>query len=147
MADVLTGWRQALITALSTQFPTAEVMSGPRTGVSRDKVRINVFASSDPQGHLGDRVSVATPRMVVRYWPPRSEQPPSDTDFTGEDTTPLEEAKNAVETFLKTKQTSLAVTNLWYFRVESARIDPDPEEWGVEFLLQGFGLNVAETLA
>ena len=147
MPDVLTDWRSALVTALTTQFPTAEVKSGPRAGVSRDKIRINVFAPATPIGHLADRVSVANPQMLVRYWPSRSEQPPNDTGFTGEDTTALEAAKNAVETFLKTKQTSLGVTNLWYFRVESSRIDPDPEEWGVEFVLQGFGLNVAETLA
>lgn len=147
MADVLTDWRAALVTALASQFSTAEVKSGPRTGVSRDKIRINVFAPQDPLGHLEGRVSVATPRMIVRYWPNRSEQPSNDTGFTGEDTTVLEAAKNAVETFLQTKQTTLGVTNLWYWRVDEVVIDPDPEEWGVEFRLTGFGKNLAETLA
>lgn len=147
MPDVLTDWRQALVDELKLSFPEAEVMSGPRTGVSRDRDRITVFAAPEPMGHLGDRIVVATPRMIVRYWPARSEQPPEDDDWNGEDMTPLESAKTALELFLRDRQASLGVTNLWFYLVDSVLIDPDPEEWGVEARLTGQGANLAATSA
>jgi hypothetical protein len=145
LPDVLTDWRNALVTELRLAFPDAEVMSGPRTGVSRDKARIAVFAPPEPMGHLSDRVVVATSRMWIRYWPPRSEQPPAQTDWNGEDMSELEAAKTALEAFLRPRQASLGVTNLWFFLVDSITIDPDPEEWGVEARLTGQGDNLAAT--
>jgi hypothetical protein len=147
LADVLGDWREALGAQLKLAFPDAEVVYGPRTGVSRDKRRIAVFAPPEPMGHLGDRIVVATPRMVVRFWPARSRQPPEDEDWFGEDMSPLEEAKAELELFLRDRQASLGVTNLWFYLVDSIEIDPDPEEWGIEARLTGQGANLAATSA
>lgn len=140
MANVLTDWRTALETALAAAFPTAEVMGGVRRGVSRDKPRIAVFPDPAAQGHMADRIVVGTPRMIVRYWPKRSELPARELPPQTDD---LEQARYDVETTLRGLQTSLGVTDLWYFLVESSMIDPDPEEWGVEVKLVGYGRNVA----
>jgi len=139
MANVVTSWRLALVTALDTAFPDAEVKSGLRTGVSRDKDRINVFSDPQVQGHLPERIVVSSPRMVIRYWKKRSEMPPPDSP---PDPTELEQARQDLETFIQSHQKP-SVTDLWYCQLESLRVDEDPEEWGVEARLVGYGRNLA----
>lgn len=140
MANILSSWRSALVSALATQFPNADVGTGVRVGVSRDKDRIRVFADPVEQGHLGDRIVVGTPRLIVRYWKQQSIQPPPDTPA---DPTELEQARFDLETFLETKQASLGVSGLWFFQIESVKIDEDPNEWGIEAKLVGFTKNYA----
>jgi hypothetical protein len=140
MSNVLSDWRSALVSALTTAFPDAEVKSGKRTGVSRDRDRINVFADPQPQGHLADRIVVATPRLVVRYWKRRSELPPVDSPA---DPTELEQARQDLEEFVETHQASLGIADLWFFQLETIMVDDDPDEWGVEAKLIGYGNNLA----
>lgn len=135
-----TSWRDALVTALASAFPTAEVRPGARTGVSRDKDRVNVF--SQPGSWQRDQTHgvVANPSMIVRYWPARSKQPPTDTPHDPDE---LDNARDALLAALRPLQASLSVTNLWYFLVDSALTDEDPDEWGVEVRLKGFAKNLA----
>jgi hypothetical protein len=141
MANVGTSWRLWLVAALDTAFPDAEVKSGRRQGVSRDKDRINVFTDPAVQGHLPDRIVVSSPRMVIRYWKRRSEVPAPDSP---PDATELEQARQDLETFFETHQRP-PVTDLWFAQLESVHIDDDPEEWGVEARIVGYGRNLAVT--
>lgn len=138
-ANLLSDWRRALMSELKTAYPEAEVRAGRRTGVSRDKVRINVF--SEGAAEMADRVVVANPVMVIRFWPDRSKIP----DTQPPDPTQLEQALHDVMRLLGERQEQIerAVDDLWYFRVQAAEIDEDPEEWGVQFRLLGFARNVA----
>lgn len=140
MANVLTNWRVALVTALQTAFPapTTEVKSGQRTGVSRDKARIAVFSGGYRED--GGEVVVGLPVMIVRYWPKKSKQPSPGSPA---DPSQLEEAAVGLMVALQPLQASLGVTGLWYFRTESVTVDEDADEWGVEATLVGYGKNVA----
>ena len=140
MSNVLSDWRNALIGVLQTQFPTAEVRAGVRQGVSRDKDRINVFADPTEQTHVPGRIVVETPRLLVRYWKAFNITPPPNTPA---DPTPLEQARYDLEIFLRAQQNTLGVSGLWYFLVESTKIDEDPKEWGIETRLQGYTKNYA----
>lgn len=141
MANVVTSWRQQLVAALTLAFPDAEVKSGKRQGVSRDVDRINVFADPQAHGHLPDRIVVASPRMVIRYWKRRSEMPAvADPPDPAE----LEQARQDLETFFEQNQKP-AVTDLWFAQLESIRIDDGLDEWGVEARLVGYGRNLAVT--
>lgn len=135
---LMTDWRNALIPELEEAFPGALVAAGERTGVSRDRDRINVFPGGWSRD--GGRAVVANPIMLIRYWPKRSKQPASDVPH---DPTELDDARDAMLTALRPLQATLGVTNLWYFLVDSAEVDEDPDEWGVEFRLRGFGKNTA----
>lgn len=138
-ANLISDWRRALMSELKTAYPAAEVRAGRRTGVSRDLVRIHVF--SDGYQEVADRVVVANPVMLIRFWPDRSKLP----DSQPLDPTQLEQAMVDVMKLLQDRQEQIerSVDDLWYFRVQSALIDEDPEEWGVEFRLLGFAKNVA----
>lgn len=138
-ANLISDWRRALVSELKTAYPTAEVTSGRRTGVSRDRVRICVFSEGSQE--LSGRVVVANPLMVVRYWPDRSKLP----EDTPSDPTQLEQAAYDLMRLLQDRQVEIesAVDDLWYFRVQSVTIDEDPDEWGVEARLLGFARNVA----
>ena len=138
-ANLVSDWRRALMSELKTAYPNAEVRAGRRTGVSRDKVRIHVF--SDGVSELAGRVTVANPVIVIRFWPDRSKLP----DDTPLDPTELEQAAvDLLRLFAdRQAQIELAVDDLWYFRPQSAAIDEDPEEWGVEIRLLGFAKNIA----
>lgn len=126
------------MTQLAAAFPTAEVASGERSGVSLDKDRINVFAG--PWRKDSGRAVVAQPTMIVRYWPARGEQPATATPHDPDE---LDDALDALLAALRPLQASLAVTNLWYFLVDSSDTDEDPAEWGVEARLVGYGKNLA----
>lgn len=138
-ANLISDWRRAVMSELKTAYPQAEVRAGRRTGVSRDQVRIYVFAEGVSE--LAERVVVANPVLVIRFWPDRSKLP----DDTPLDPTQLEQAMVDVMRLLQDRQEQIerAVDDLWYFRVQSAEIDLDPEEWGVQFRLLGFAKNVA----
>jgi hypothetical protein len=138
-SNLISDWRRALKSELQTAWPGAEVLDGRRTGVSRDRVRIAVFF--DGYREEADRVVVARPAMIVRFWPDRSKLP----DENPADPTQLEQAAYDLMNLLQEKQAQIerAVDDLWYFRVESVITDEDPEEWGVEARLLGFAKNVA----
>jgi hypothetical protein len=140
-ANLVSEWRRALVSELATAFPRARVTSGRRQGVNRSETPwITVFFAGYRE--LADRVVVAQPLMIIRYWPPRPEIPSSDTPA---DPTELEQAAVDLLELLQDRQAQIeaASDDLWYFRVESVTIDEDPEEWGVEARLVGFARNVA----
>lgn len=137
-ANLISDWRRALLSELQTAYPTALVESKRRSGVNKDATpRIAVFF--DGYREQADRVVVAQPVMVIRFWPPRSAIEPSD------DPTELEQAAVDLMRLLqdRQKQIELGVDDLWYFRVQSVAIDDDPAEWGIEARLIGFAKNVA----
>lgn len=138
---MISDWRRALKSHLQTAYPEADVLAGRRTGISRDKVRIALFF--DGYERQADRAVVANPVFVIRFWPDRSKLP----EDTPEDPTQLEQAAMDLARFLEPLQTTMNVTDLWYFLVDSIRIDEDPAEWGVEVRLRGFAKNIATSFA
>lgn len=142
-SNVISDWRRALVAELKTAYPDALVTSGRRSGVSREP-RITVF--SDGYREQGGRVVVANPVMVIRYWPARGDTAAAESPA---DPTELEQASIDLLRLLEDRQSQIerAVTDLWYFRPESALIDEDPDEWGIEVRLVGFAKNIAVALA
>jgi hypothetical protein len=141
MPNQITDWREHVVTTLAAAFPSAEVKSGRRSGVSRDKDRIAVFF----EGWDVDaaRVVVAKPVLVVRYWKDNSKQPPTSTSWTGHDASELEQASIDLLDALRPIQglTGIAGRRPWFFVIRTVRVDEDPEEWGVEARLEGFTAN------
>lgn len=131
MANLVTSFRQALEADLRAQYPTAEVLSGPRTGKSKDKPRIAVFWPGSTE--LPGRVVVGETRLVIRYWPSRPQIRGEQTQVP--DPGELEQAGWDLQTFLQTKQKSYAATGAWFTRLLSVEPDYDPDEWGVEAVL------------
>jgi hypothetical protein len=129
MPNLISDFRTALVADLVTEFPTAEVLQGPRVGRSVDKPRITVFwAGSQEQSGL---VAVGEATVIVRYWPasPKvADQSPSGVRDPGE----LEQAAWDLQAFLETKQTAYGATGTWVCRLTDVQPDYDPEEWGVE---------------
>lgn len=137
MANIITEFRQALMTQLAESFREADVRAGRRDGVSRDRDRIHVFF--DRWEILADHYQVARPVMLVRYWKARSEVPQSDWPVDPE---PLEQASVDLLAALRAVQELPTLTRPWYFNIDYVRIDDDPEEWGVEARLLAFTANV-----
>jgi hypothetical protein len=138
MANVVSDWRQALVTALATSFPNAEVKSGQRQGVSRDKDRINVFFGGWNRSQ--DRAVLAQPTMIVRAWKSDSKIPDSAWP---NDPTELEQLSIDLLAALRAIQALPTLTRPWFFNVDSVTIDEDPEEWGVEARLVAWTQNLA----
>lgn len=135
MANVVTDWRDYMIDALAAAFPEAEVKAGRRVGVSRDRDRIVVFAAP----WLTDTpTEIARPTMLVRYWKRRPKTQTGDVDPAE-----LEQAKVDLLVALRAIQALPGLDRPWYFIVDRAEVDEDPEEWGVECLLVGYTANVA----
>ena len=137
MVNVLTDWRDAMIAALVVAFPDAEVKPGARAGVSRDRDRIAVFAGP---WVTAENVVVAKPQLVIRYWKRRSKQL-SPTEPA--DPTELEQAKVDLLDVLRANQKLDTLERPWFYILDTAHIDEDPSEWGVEAVLTGFTANTA----
>lgn len=141
MANLITSWREALVSYLTVEFPDAEVLSGERSGVSRDKPRISVFMPADGLKQFDRDGAMATVVMIVRYWPKRGKQPApgSPVDPTG-----LEQAVWDLATALEPVRSSgLSTSDDLTFEVSSIEPDYDPDEWGVEATLVGWTSNPA----
>ncbi len=135
--NVVSDFRAALVTQLTASFRDAEVRSGRRQGVSRDMDRINVFFEGWRTS--SDRVVVARPVMIVRYWKARSEIPSSDEPTDPQE---LEQASIDLLSALRAVQELPTIVRPWFFIIESVIVDDDPEEWGVEARLTGMTANV-----
>jgi hypothetical protein len=138
MANVVSDWREALVTALATAFPNAEVKSGQRQGVSRDKDRVNVFFGGWQRSQ--DRAVLAQPTMIVRAWKSDSKIPGATWPNDPEE---LEQLSIDLLTALRAIQALPTLTRPWFFNVDSVTIDTDPEEWGVEARLVAWTANLA----
>lgn len=141
MSNVLTDWRTALVTLLGTTFPAAEILSGEREGLSRDKDRACVFVL--PLTPVSADVNNANPRMAIRFW---KKLPKIDASLRDAppDPEPIEQLMLDLAGMLQPKLTSLGVSTLAYFHVDS--ITPDVnDEYGVEVLLTGWMRNPSET--
>lgn len=135
--SVVTDFRLALVAALTASFPDADVRSGARSGVSRDKDRINVFFGGWEVQR--ERVVVAQPIMFVRYWRQNPETPSTEQP---QDPTPLEDGATALLDALRAVQDLPTLTRPWYFNIEYVRTDEDPLEWGIEARLSGYTANL-----
>lgn len=136
MANLVSTWRAAVVADLATQFPLADVRSGERTGVSRDKARISVHWPGSNE--VSGEVVVGQANLIIRYWPQRSKQMET---VSPSDPTDLEQAAYDLQDFLQTKQT--AYTGVWYCRLVSVTPDYDSDEWGVEAILTAQFTNPA----
>lgn len=138
MANLISTWREAVAADLAAQFPRADVKSGERAGVSRDKARINVFwpGTTEDSG----QVVVGRASLIIRYWPQRSKQPDAAAPA---DPTDLEQAAFDLQDFLQTKQHGYDSAGVWFCRLVSVTPDYDPAEWGVEAVLEAQFTNPA----
>lgn len=137
MSNILTDWRQALVTHLKANLQDGdfEVRSGERDGESKDRKLAVVFVPTAFAEESGD-VNYARPPMVIRAWIPRSRQPrPTEPP----DPEPIEQLMLDLMSCLQPVQTTL-VTGL-YFRVTA--VIPDYADWGVQASLLGWTLNPA----
>lgn len=138
MSNLVSSLRAALVADLAAQFPSAEVLSGPRSGVSHDKTRIAVFWPGFAE--MPSRVVVGEAMLLIRYWPRRPKErnavsPPNPTE--------LEQAGWDLADFLQTKQRSYSATGAWFVRVVSVTPNYDPDEWRVEAVLRAQFSNPA----
>lgn len=145
MSNVLTDFRVALQTLLAATFTTTnlEVLSGEQQGGtpgSRDRDRACVFAA--PLVPDGTDVNDARPRMTIRYWKPYPKIGPRLAEVPV-DPSELEQLMLDMAAMLQPKLTTLGVSTLSYFHVDS--ISHDMEEYGVEVQLTGWMRNPMET--
>lgn len=136
MANLISDWRDAIVTVLEAAFPNAEIVSGDRSGVPAREL-IAVFF--DGYQRQPGRAAVAEPKLVIRYWPVSHRLP----GRTPRDPAELEQASVDLMLALEPVQATLAVDDLWYFMVDSVRPDYDPDEWGIEARLTGYAKNIA----
>lgn len=125
--DLLTEWRVGIKSTLKTAFPDAEVLDGERpSGVSRDKMRICVFASGISQ--WDQDANMAQPTMTIRLWCPF----PLNQTTVPRNPAPVEQAMMTMAEALQA--TLVALDGPDYFQVQS--ITPDYlDEYGCEALL------------
>lgn len=141
MSNVISDWRAALVTLLGTTFPSARVVSGERSGRAVDKDIVCVFAA--PLTPVASDVNNANPKMTIRYWKTHPKISAKLRDVP-KDPAPIEQLMLDMAAMLQPKLTSLGVSTLAYFHVDS--ISPDVEdEYGVEVQLTGWMRNPAET--
>jgi hypothetical protein len=141
VSNLITDWRAALVTLLTTAFPDAEVMSGQRVDeVSRDKARIAVFW---PGTGESSEVNFINPRMTIRFW---AKHEKTLLKPVPADDGPLEQAAWDLATTLQPvlatllNETDPAYPG-FYFRV--VQIDPVRDEFAVEAQLLGLWKNPA----
>lgn len=127
MANIVTDWRNALKAHLVTQYPTAEVENGARSGTSRDKDRIAVFWPGFNE--QAGRVQVGETSLVIRYWPKNPKVRDAGSPLNPAE---LESAGMLLADFLQTKQTAYSAQGVWFCRLVRCEPDYDPDEWGVE---------------
>jgi hypothetical protein len=140
MSNVLTDWRVALEALILTTFPTATKQSGDRTGrvVNNDRYSVHISAL------VADAdVNDARPRAVVRYWKAKPKVG-ANLASAPPDPAPLEQLIVDLAAMFKAKITTLGVSTLAYFHVESITPDYD-DEYGVECVLVGWMRNPMET--
>lgn len=136
MSNILTDWRQALVTYLDANLQSGDfdVRAGRRDGVSRDKKLACVFVPAIVED--SGSVNFARPPMMVRAWIPKPKQPPGESPHDPE---PLEQLAIDLMEILEPVQTSLLAG--LYFRVASVQIDY--EDWGVQATLTSWMVNPA----
>lgn len=142
MSNVLTDWRVALQTLLSTTFVSSnlEVLAGERSGLARDRDRACVFAGPlVPDADVND----ARPKMTIRYWKKYPKVGTLSLDEEPVDPSALEQLMLDLAAMLQPKLTTLGVSTLAYFHVDS--ITHDMGEYGVEVQMTGWMRNPAET--
>jgi hypothetical protein len=140
VVGVSTAWRDYMLEKFRLEWAdpdTTTILAGRRRGVSRDRDRIAVFVGP---WRTGEVTEVARASMVVRYWKRRSKQLAPDEQ---PDPTELEDARDAMLVVLRAHQRLDGLDRPWYYILRTATIDEDPDEWGVEFELEGFTANVA----
>jgi hypothetical protein len=141
MANIITDWRQAVMTRIDTQLQGGafEVRAGERDGPSRDKKLAVVFAP--PVRAEGGNVNFARPILLVRAWLPKPKQP---RDASPPDPEPIEQLMIDLMTTLEPIQVldSLASGPLYFHVTE---VTPDYEDWGVQATLSGWTRNPATT--
>lgn len=133
MSNPVTDWRAALVTLLGTTFPSAEVLSGARTGFSRDKDRIVVFWPRTP---VDTNVNYLRPQMLIRYFAKTPRRPRGRTEGQIDDT-PLEQAAWDLTNALMPVRTTL-VSNLYF---ELAGVTPNRDEFYVEAQLIAYRIS------
>lgn len=136
--SVIRDWREAVHTHLAASFPAADVVSGRRTGVARDRDVIAVFW---PGWRVNQRdIALATPTLTIRYWPARSKQPSTTSPPDPGD---LEDAAAALMEAMRDKRKSGDfVAGLACFVSEVTPVYDD-DEWMVEATVQALALHPA----
>lgn len=144
MANILTDWRQAVISHLASdlQGGAFEVRSGKRDGEVKDapadKVGL-VVVWIDELGEFATDVAWARPPMLVRAWIARSKQPKTKAPADPE---PVEQLMIDLAISLQKVQVNLLPADQnFYFRL--ARVVPDYADWGVEATLTSWMRNPA----
>lgn len=133
MSNILTDWRQAVMSLLDTQLQGGSftVVAGKREGLSRERKLACVFV---PKFQPDTNPNYARPPMVVRAWIKQPRQPKPDAP---QDPEPLEQLTADLLELVQPVRTTL-VPDLYF---EVAAIEPDYEDWGVEMILASWMLN------
>lgn len=139
MTSSLNGWREGVVTQLTSTFSNADVESGEQDGVSRDRDLITVWWPGWDE--IARDIALAAPTLQGRYFPARSKQPLTETP---KDPAPLEEAADALLAFFdRASQAPGFFTDDLSCRLTTLRPNYDPALWRVEFTLVAYTLGAA----
>lgn len=143
MSNLITDWRVAVQAWLVTSFPGADVAGGEQDGVNRGpKPLIVVWHPGWPV--LPKDLSLATPTLLIRYFPTRSKQVSTTVPHDPSD---LEQAEvDVMVAFKEKRKGGDFVTNLACF-ISSATPNYAPDKWYVQFTLQAISLHLATEAA
>lgn len=141
--NLITSWRTAVQTYLAEQFPTATVKGGRDVKANREpQDQILVFWPGWPE--LPRDISLATPTLLIRYFPSISKQP---TTVSPRDEGPLEQAAvSLMQAMAPMRKTGDFVAGL-ACRVSKVVPNADQAAWYVEATVQAYALNLAATAA
>jgi hypothetical protein len=145
VTNVITDWRVAVIEYLAGEFAEADVFGGRqlRAGANRNaKDQIGVHWPGWPQ--LSRDIALATPKLVIRYWPKISKQPGTSTP---RDPAPLEQAAVDLMVAMAAKRRPGDFTANVACHVADCIPNDDPEVWMVEATVEAFAMNLAVTAA
>lgn len=135
---MISGWREGVVSFLTTEFADAEVVSGERDG--RWQGESDLIAVWWPGWEQLTRdVMLAAPTLTLRYFPAVSKQPTTDTPA---DPSALEDAADAlIAAFDRASQAVGFFTANLSCRLASLRADYRPDVWRLEGSLIAYTLS------
>lgn len=132
----------AIVAHLAATFPSADVVAGRRTGVSRDKDRIAVFNPGYPVTRSD--LAFSTPAIIVHYFVSRSKQPDAEAS---PDPSSLYDAQEALLAAFQGKdETGSFASNFACVSFETS-VDDSADQWMVELTITAYTFNPAKHAA
>lgn len=143
MTNVITDWREAVQEHLASVFTDADVRGGREDSVNR-RTNDVILVWWDGWSAMQRDISLANPKLKIRYMPSLSKQPPGETPY---DRSTLEQAAADVAIAMEAKRKAGDFTDGVACYISDFAMNDSQAEWYVEFTVQGYAQNLAASPA